>query len=87
MNFIVLSDGSPTTMYFNTMGDGNSGTWNSDNIHYGENHDPVNDNCELINPNQWDPDEYLYVWIGFSQNPIGVWAITPNGATSYHSVP
>jgi archaellin len=83
MNMIIITqDAQRPTIYINRIGDGENGsspvgTWRTDGIWAGLWPWPP----EVVNPNQWDPGEYLYVWIQTNPHPLEFYVFTPNGAT------
>jgi archaellin len=82
MNMIIITqDAQRPTIYINKIGDGRIGsspvgTWWTDGIF-----SDLSWHAEVINPNQWDPGEFLYVWIQTNPHPLEYYVFTPNGAT------
>jgi len=83
MNMIIITqDAQRPTIYINRIGDGRIGsspvgTWWTDGIWGGGPPWPP----EVVNPNQWDPGEFLYVWMQMTPHPLEFYVFTPNGAT------
>jgi len=82
MNMVIITQGTPPTIYINSIGDGiigssPVGTWWTDGIWGGGPPWPP----EVVNPKQWDPGEFLYVWIKeIDPLPVGYYIFTPDGA-------
>jgi len=82
MNMVIITQDTPPTIYINSIGDGKIGsspvgTWWTDGIWRGLEPWPP----EVINPNQWDPGEFLFVWIReIVPHPVGYYIFTPDGA-------
>jgi len=87
MNMIIITqDEQRPTIYINSIGDGligssPVGTWWTDGIwRAGPPWQP-----EVINPNQWDPGEFLYVWMQMTPHPVGYYIFTPDGAKAEYA--
>jgi hypothetical protein len=82
MNMVIITqDAQQPTIYINSIWDGPIqsspvGTWWTDGIWAGLDPWP----SEVINKGQWDPGEFLYVWMQMPPHPVGYYIFTPDGA-------
>jgi hypothetical protein len=86
LNMVIMTQ-SPSTVYINGsdavgwIGSNTAGKWQFEGIYRDQSW-----SGELFNPNQWDPGEYVYGWIGMNPHPTDLYVFTPNGATGYSTV-